>query len=114
MVLLIDNDDLFRSALASNLRDDGYQVREYDTTGSVPIQNLQDIDALLIDWASERGHGTGFIRRFHEAFPTVPVIVITAPGTQAAETAADHITFLPKPLPYDSLVETLSRQHSRI
>ena len=107
MVLLVDNDDLFRSALASNLRDDGYQVQEHAATGSVPLQDLRDIDALLIDWAIERPKGRGFVKRFHEVYPSVPVIVITAVGKQSTERSAGHITFLPKPLHYEALVETL-------
>jgi DNA-binding NtrC family response regulator len=107
MVLLVDNDDLFRSALASNLRDDGYQVQEYAATGSIPVHDLRGIDALLIDWAIERHSGRKFVKRFHEAYPSVPVIVITAVGKQPTERSAGHITFLPKPLHYEALVETL-------
>jgi DNA-binding NtrC family response regulator len=107
MVLLVDDDDLFRTALASNLRDDGYQVQEYAETGSVPMHDLQSIDALLIDWAIERRSARKFVKRFHEAYPSIPVIVITAVAKQASERPADHITFLPKPLHYEALVETL-------
>lgn len=108
MLLLVDDDDLFRAALADNLRDDGYQVAEYKTTRSIPITALHDVCILLIDWVSEHRSGLSFIQQFHETYPAARVVVITAAGWQGTHAGSEsHLTFLPKPLFYDRLVETL-------
>jgi DNA-binding NtrC family response regulator len=109
MVVLVDNNELFRSALAANLRDDGYQVVEFDDGGTVPIDRLADIEALLSEYVMPGDNGVTLARRFHLRHPSVPVILITRAADAVGKAIAQlsYVTVLPKPLDYETLVSVL-------
>lgn len=110
MLLLVDDDDLFRSALAANLREDGFEVVEYPCGLLVPLDRLHGVQAVLTDYMMDKEDGLTFARRFHAMWPGVPVIVITAFATahlEHAAAASDYLTVLQKPLDYDALLARL-------
>ena len=112
-IVLIDDDEDFRSGLAENLRDDGYAVQEYAATGEVPRQ-LPGIEVAITDYQMAGENGLSFARRFHRAHPSVPVVMITAYSTPALEEEAaafGFISLLHKPVRYEQvhrLVEHLA------
>jgi len=110
MLLLVDDDELFRGALAANLREDGFEVREYASGEAVPIGQLQGVQLVLTDYMMDKEDGLTFAQRFHRAHPEVPVIVITAFATahlESAVEASDYLTLLHKPLDYEELLARL-------
>jgi two-component system response regulator RegA len=110
MLLLVDDDDPFRSALAANLRDDGYEVVEFNSAESVPLDRLSGIAILLTDYLMKKEDGLAFAKRFHARFPGVPVIMITAFATAHLESEVarfDYLTLLQKPVDYDQLLHLL-------
>lgn len=110
MLLLVDDDELFRGALAANLRDDGYEVIEYEEGRAVRFERVRDVQAVLTDYLMGKEDGLAFAERFHAAFPEVPVVIITAYATMHLENHVamhPYLTLLGKPLDYAHLLEVL-------
>lgn len=78
-ILLLDDDNDFRSALAENLRGDGHRVVELDTPTDAPaFEELYDIGVVVADYHLPSQTGLAFVDAFHAVHPAVPVIVVTA------------------------------------
>jgi DNA-binding NtrC family response regulator len=110
MFVLVDDDALFRGALAANLREDGCEVLEYDDGRSVPLDRLDGVEVLITDYLMRDEDGLHFAKRFHQAFPHVPIVIITAFATAHLESevaALDYATLLHKPLAYEPLLHLL-------
>jgi len=107
IVLLVDDDESFRSALAENLRDDGYGVIEYAAAQEVPpLGGLTAVSVLVTDYDMPGTDGLSFADRFHAAHPRVPIIMVTGSCTthlQAQAAARGFVSLLPKPFQYDTL-----------
>lgn len=97
--------------MADNLRDDGYVVHEFRTPRQIPsISMLAAVDALIIDDQMPGEDGLTFTDRFHEAHPSVPVIMVTAYLTHYLEAQVarrDFMQILRKPLDYEDLQHLL-------
>lgn len=107
MVLLLDDDDSFRNALAENLRDDGYRVVDYGAAQDLPpFTALSDVKVLVTDYDLPGTNGLTFADRFHAAYPNVPIIMVTGACTrhlEAQAAARGFVSVLQKPLEYDKL-----------
>jgi two-component system C4-dicarboxylate transport response regulator DctD len=107
VVLLVDDDDGFRSALAENLRDDGYAVIEYAAAQEVPpLGGLSDVSVLVTDYDMPGTDGLAFADRFHSVHPRVPIIMVTgscAAHLHAQAAARGFVSLLSKPFRYDKL-----------
>ncbi|MBP1687304.1 MAG: two component, sigma54 specific, transcriptional regulator, Fis family [Deltaproteobacteria bacterium] len=107
VVLLVDDDEGFRSALAEHLRDDGYAVIEYAAAQDVPaFGGLGEVHVVVTDYDMPGTDGLSFADRFHAVHPRVPIIMVSGScsthlQTQAA--ARGFVALLPKPFQYDSL-----------
>jgi DNA-binding NtrC family response regulator len=114
MLLVIDDDERFRNALVANLREDGFDVLEYASGVGLPLdQRLSGVRLVLTDYLMDKEDGLAFAKRFHAAFPSVPVIIITAYATAHLEkevAAHDYLTLLVKPLDYAILLEQIQQK----
>ena len=110
-VLLLDDDDSFRNALAENLRDDGYNVAEYTTAHEVPpLTALGEVRAVVTDYDMPGTNGLIFADMFHAVHPNVPVIMVTSACTKTLEAQAaarDFVSLLRKPIEYGQLYHLL-------
>lgn len=110
-VLLIDDDEGFRSALAENLRNDGYNVLEYGAADQVPsLHTLGRVKVVLSDYEMPRVNGVAFADSFHAVHPRTPVVILTAhPQTVLAPYMAtrDFLRVLQKPVDYSVLQRLL-------
>jgi len=104
-VLLVDDDEDFRSGLAAILRDDGHDVRECANAAEVPdADDLDDIEVLITDYEMPGQDGCALADRFHEAHPHAPVVMVTGHRHCAAGPGArEFLRRLPKPLDYEEL-----------
>jgi len=111
MVILLDDDDDFRNALAANLRDDGYTVSHFSRPRDVPpLTSLESVSMLIVDYQMEGEDGLTFADRFHGTHPTVPVVMVTAYSSHHldAEVAArPFMSMRRKPVQYEELARLL-------
>jgi DNA-binding NtrC family response regulator len=115
-ILLLDDDETFRTALSELLRDDGHTVQAYGSIAEMPeLSELPAPAALITDHQLGGEDGLGFARRFNAVHPDVPIILVTAYATEylTQEAAAlPYLSLLRKPLPYDDLHQILHAQVS--
>ena len=110
-IVLLDDDESFRNALAENLRDDGYQVVEYATAHEVPpLTALREVTVVVTDYDMPGTNGLTFADTFHAVYPSVPIIIVTGVCTKSLETQAaarGFVSVLRKPIQYDQLQDLL-------
>lgn len=107
-VLLVDDDETFRTALSEMLRDDGHSVHAYGSIAELPpLAELSSPAALITDYQLGHGEdGLNFARRFNAVHTDVPVILVTAYASDhLTETVANvpYVSLLRKPLAYEDL-----------
>ena len=111
MVVLLDHDDDFRSALAANLTDDGYMVQHFARPADVPpLTSFEGLTVLILDFEMDGEDGLSFADRFHATHPHVPVVMVTAYWSSFldAEVAArNFITLCRKPVDYEELARLI-------
>jgi DNA-binding NtrC family response regulator len=110
MLILVDENDLFRTALATNLRDDGFDVLEFSNQRTLPLEHLKDVEFLVIGCAIGVSEGIPLAKRFHAAQPRAKIIVLARTGSRLRLQVAppDYVTLLPKPLEYETLERLLT------
>jgi len=109
-VLLVDDDDAFRRALADNLRDDGHTVLEYGGPDDVPPSVLGNLSVIVTDYEMPGTNGLRFADRVHAARPTLPIVMLTAhhQASFVIEAAArSFVHLLYKPVLYQRLHQLL-------
>jgi len=106
-VLLLDDDETFRTALSDLLCDDGHVVQAYGSIAEIPLADLPAPTALITDFQLGGGEdGLSFARRFNAVHHEVPIILVTAHTTEyLAQAAASlpYLSLLRKPLAYEDL-----------
>jgi two-component system, NtrC family, nitrogen regulation response regulator GlnG len=111
MVLLLDDDGDFRSALAANLIDDGYRVEHYACAADMPpLTSFEGLTMLILDYQMQGEDGLSFADRFHAAYPEVPVVIVTAYWSDyldAEAAARKFLTLRRKPVDYEDLAHML-------
>jgi DNA-binding response OmpR family regulator len=91
LVLIVDDDKLTRWSVSRTLTRAGYQVQEAATAadGLAAIAGDRP-DAVLLDIVLPDGDGFSALRTIREIHPGLPVILITAHGSEeTARTAHD-------------------------
>ena len=83
LVLIVDDDKLTRWSVSRVLTRGGYQVQEAATAadGLAAIAGDRP-DAVLLDIVLPDGDGFSALRRIQETHPRLPVILITAHGSE--------------------------------
>ncbi len=110
-IVLVDDDDGSRSAMATGLRRVGYEVIEFDA-GEAALAALEEgeqVDVLITDVRMPGIDGYELVRRVRVSRPAIPVLMVTAFGdvngaVQALQGGADD--YLTKPV---NLVELRKR-----
>lgn len=112
VILIIDDDDILRNALAKGLRKDGF-----DIITSPSAENATDIlkrirvNAIVLDRMMTGMDGLTFLKRIRDTGDTTPVIMLTA--MTGAENAIDGLSggandYLAKPFQIRELVLRLN------
>jgi DNA-binding NtrC family response regulator len=107
IVLVVDDDDAFRSAVVDNLRDDGHPVLECEAPSAVPpLAGLNQVALVVTDYHMPAVDGLAFADAFHAVHPGVPIVLVSAQWTadvSAQATARGFVHALRKPIDYDDL-----------
>jgi len=111
MVLLLDDDEDFRRALAANLAYDGYRVRDFARPADVPPPPFaESISVVIVEFEMDGEDGLSFADRFHAAHPDVPVVMLTAYWSDFLDreiAARNFIALRRKPVDYEELARLL-------
>jgi two-component system response regulator ChvI len=89
-VLLVDDDDLYRDALRTNLLDEGFDVVSFGG-GRAGLEHLaagNSADVILLDWRMPEMSGLEVLRELRERGVATPVILLTALSDDTHEEAA--------------------------
>ena len=112
-VLVVDDETNIRKTLEGVLSDDGYHVMQAeDGARCLEALSRSFVDAVLLDVWMPGMDGLETLRRIREAYPIVPVIMISGHGT--IDTAVKAVKmgafdFIEKPISLTKLLITLSR-----
>jgi len=88
-ILVIDDDDLFRESLSTNLTDAGFSTDAFGE-GLTAIQHLEqksDADLVLLDWKMPGMNGIEVLQKMRAEKIDIPVIFLTVLGAQIYEEA---------------------------
>ena len=81
-VLVVDDETNIRKTLEGVLSDDGYHVLQAgDGTLALEVLSRSFVDAVLLDVWLPGMDGLETLKRIREAYPIVPVIMISGHGT---------------------------------
>jgi two-component system response regulator AtoC len=114
-ILIVDDDDTTRRALASLLGDEGYTAIAADSiaTASAALSADGDrIQAVLLDIRLRDGDGLELLERLRGERPLLPVIMATAFSDSARAIRAMRLgafEYVTKPFDLDGLLATVSR-----
>lgn len=103
-VVVVDDAETFRHALAESLRDDDHSVREHADPREVG--SLDDVDVLITDFEMRSMNGVAYADLVHAAQPRIVIVLITAYWTVEIESAIALRPFVRlwrKPVDYDLL-----------
>src|SRR6266853_3658863 len=88
-ILVIDDDDLFRESLSTNLTDAGFSTDAFGE-GLTAIRHLEqksDADLVLLDWKMPGMNGIEVLQKMRAEKIDIPVIFLTVLGAQIYEEA---------------------------
>src|SRR5690349_13493327 len=81
-ILVADDDTNVRRVLVAMLKREGYTVHSAgDGEEAMAALRLHEISALITDLRMPRMDGIALLKHVNEAYPDLPVIMITAHGT---------------------------------
>jgi two-component system nitrogen regulation response regulator NtrX len=112
-VLVVDDEANIRRSLDGCLADEGYRVVQAGSgEAAQEILSRTAVDAVLLDVWLPGMDGLETLKRVHEAFPLLPVIMISGHGT--IDTAVRAVKqgafdFIEKPVSLEKLLIVLSR-----
>lgn len=92
LVLVVDDDPLFRESLTGNLQNNGFRVEGF-SDGSEILDWFgagRTGDLILLDWKMPKVNGIEVLRRLREDDNSIPVIFLTVLSDQFYEEAALH------------------------
>ncbi len=110
-VLVVDDEQAVRFAVAEVLRDRGFEVLEAEH-GAAALSLLERADAVVSDIAMPVMDGLQLLREVRAKAPWVPVVLLTARGSErlAVQAMKDGAAdYLAKPFDIDELVLAVER-----
>lgn len=106
-ILVVDDNELVRRAVASMLEGSGSDVvRASDALSAMSLlERDSDFDLAISDIAMHGMNGLEFAAHLREAHPLLPVLLVS--GVPAGESLPDGVQFLAKPFGRDELLAKL-------
>ena len=116
-ILLVEDDQSLRSALAETLSLADYEVLEAsDGSAALEILENRDVDAVVSDYQMQPMNGSEFLARLRAERPRLPFVLMTAYGSiqHAIDSIQDGASdYLVKPFDAPTLIDKLARVISK-
>ncbi|MBM4373461.1 MAG: response regulator [Deltaproteobacteria bacterium] len=112
-MLLVDDDDAFRSRLARALEGRGFEVRAAsEPAEALRLARQESPEFAVVDLRMPSGHGLELVRDLRAIDPATKIVVLTGYGSissaiDAVRLGATH--YLPKPATVDELLAAFRR-----
>ncbi len=111
-VLLVDDEDQFRTPLAKRLNLHGYETLDVNNGEDAVkiVRNDRDIDVVVLDRKMPGMDGEQTLKAMKEFRPEIQVVVLTGHGSLVSATEMgkmDAFSYLQKPIEFDKLVEAI-------
>jgi FixJ family two-component response regulator len=118
LISVVDDDDSVRESLAGLIRSVGFAVRVFPSAESyLASDNLDDTDCLILDVRMPGMDGLELQRRLKRSHPALPVIFITAHGSEnevrLRALDAGAVAYLLKPLCEEDLLSAVQAALTR-
>lgn len=115
-ILIVEDDDVARAALAEMLHEDGYIV-EIAADGLSALLKLTAFapDLVLTDYNMPGLDGLRLLRQIRAQMPTLPVILMSAIDTAEGESLFQRarndgaVGFQEKPIDFDKLIQAIKQ-----
>jgi DNA-binding NtrC family response regulator len=113
MILIVEDEEVYRELLARILTKAGYDVvQAADGFRALSIMEKSKIDLVISDIFMPGMNGYSLVARLRAKWPSMPVILTT--GFLSEETAKNmmngSVDFIPKPIDLEKLIELIHRQ----
>src|SRR5262245_23101400 len=112
-ILVVDDEPNVRKVLGALLEQAGYVTsRAAGAEEALALVRAQDPDVVISDLKMPGMDGLALLRALREAFPEIPVILLTAHGTiESAVEAMKHgaLDFLTKPFERERALEVVAK-----
>jgi two-component system C4-dicarboxylate transport response regulator DctD len=117
-ILVVDDNDDFRTAFADALRDDGHEVEDLPAapTGA-GMARFGEVGVVVTDYRMPERDGLSFADEFHRLHPDIPVIVVTTDASEALDEAVrrrPRTVLQRKPFTYAEVMDLIRDVHSRV
>ena len=106
VVLLVDDDESFRTGVAANLLDDGHVVYQCADPADVTSEQIAAANVVVTDFHMANTDGITFADDVHRSRAQLMVLLVTAYWTVEVEAAAatrPYVDLRRKPMDYDDL-----------
>jgi two-component system response regulator RegA len=113
-ILLVDDDERFRSRMARAFSDRGYEAHEADGyEAAVAIASTESTELAVVDLRMPGKSGLEVVRELHRIDSATKIIVLTGYGSiatalQAVRLGATH--YLTKPADVDEIIASFDRE----
>lgn len=113
-ILVIEDDEYSRDALAHLLSAEGYEAQSADD-GEAGYAKAQEFhpDVIVLDLSLPKMDGKGVIQmiRGDQSLKSVPILVVTGHGPREAQSAVDvgADAYLTKPVEFTDLIKLISK-----
>ncbi|MDF1590335.1 MAG: SLC13 family permease [Desulfobacterales bacterium] len=111
VILLVDDEDQFRTALAKRLSVRGYEVLDVDNgEDAIKIARHKDPEVVVLDQKMPDMDGIQTLKELKKIRPEVQIIMLTGHGSiESARMTGKHDVFayLQKPAPLDEVIEKI-------
>lgn len=112
-ILIVDDNDDFRTMLAEELRNHGYLTNEAaDGQEALHIMTTTDTDMAIVDLDMPKLNGLALSKKVKDAAPEYPIVMVTgyAQFYSAAEILSVGVNaFLQKPVSMEKLLEVIQK-----
>lgn len=115
-ILVVDDDEVFRSRMARGLEARGYEVRTADgVAAAIELAHQECPEWALVDLRMAEGNGLDLIRELVRLDPHTKIVMLTGYGSIATAVEAIRngaVNYLAKPADVDEVLAAFERRDS--